>query len=135
MALLDWDESLSIGVKEMDRQHQVLVEMLNELHSSMMAGNTHEILGALLHKLVEYAKFHFHAEEEFLSAEAFPALTAHHQLHEDMTKELQVFVDRYERGEEMIHLHLMSFLRDWLMHHILQEDRGYGQWVTRNTGR
>ena len=38
MALLQWSENLSVGVVEMDRQHQKLVELVNRLYQAMGEG-------------------------------------------------------------------------------------------------
>jgi hemerythrin len=135
MALLTWSDSLSIKVKAMDDQHHVLVDALNELHSALMAGDAQTVTGKLLQNLVEYTKFHFASEEALLKAAEFPGLAQHHLLHLDLVKEVEVFVRRYQQGEEMINLHLMNFLRNWLYHHILEEDRVYGDWINRPGGR
>ncbi len=38
IALINWNQSYSVQVKEIDIQHQRLVEMLNQLHELMKAG-------------------------------------------------------------------------------------------------
>jgi hemerythrin-like metal-binding protein len=128
---MTWSDSLSVGVKAMDDQHRVLVGILNDLHTAMLAGKAHTITGELLHKLVEYTKFHFACEEELMQEAGFAGLAAHHQRHQELTREVELFVGRYQRGEEMLNIHLMNFLRDWLSHHILEEDREYGTWINR----
>lgn len=134
MALLDWNESFSVGIAAMDKQHHLLVNMLNELHEAMLQGKAQTITGDLLQKLVDFTGYHFIAEEKILKDAGFPTLEAHHKLHEDLCKEVNVFVERYRRGEQMINLHLMNFLRNWLSRHILEEDREYGRWINRAAG-
>jgi len=41
-------------------------------------------------------------------------------------------VGRYERGEIMLSVDLLNFLRDWLSTHILKEDHEYGPWMNQN---
>jgi hemerythrin len=132
MALLTWSDGLSVGVKAMDEQHKILVEILNELHTAMMDGQAHAIAGALLDKLVDYTHFHFACEEKLIGGAQFPGLALHRQQHQDLTKEVEVFVARYRKGEEMLTLHLMNFLRDWLSNHILEEDKQYGLWLNQH---
>jgi len=132
MALLTWSERLSIGVKAMDAQHILLIGMLNDLHTAMMAGEAKSITGPLLVKLVDYTRTHFATEEELLEQAGYPELTQHHKLHVDLTKQVEVFVARYQRGEEMINLHLMNFLSNWLSDHILEEDLEYGKWLNQH---
>ena len=44
MSLITWDESLSVNVAEIDRQHQKRVAMINELHDAMKSGKGKEIV-------------------------------------------------------------------------------------------
>jgi hemerythrin-like metal-binding protein len=132
MALMEWNDSYSVGVESMDKQHRMLIDSLNELHSAMLNGRAHQMTGELLEKLVKYTNYHFHSEEEIMKAANFPDFDAHHQKHEDLVKEVNVFLDRYRSGEELINLHLMTFLRDWLNSHILGVDQEYGKWISRS---
>ena len=45
MSIIQWDESLSVKVKEIDAQHQKLINLLNELFDAMRVGkvNPHRI--------------------------------------------------------------------------------------------
>ena len=35
MALINWDDSFSVNVAEIDQQHQTLVSMINDLNESI----------------------------------------------------------------------------------------------------
>jgi hemerythrin len=129
MALLMWDSSYSVGVQSLDGQHQNLFDMLNELHAAMLAGQAREATGKLLEKLICYTRSHFAAEEQMMMATHYPGFSRHRQIHVQLTKQVDEFVDRYERGESALSIHLLTFLRDWLTKHIQHEDREYGPWM------
>ncbi|MGI6102630.1 MAG: hypothetical protein ACOYET_09155 [Bacillota bacterium] len=38
MALIQWSDELSVGVRELDAQHQRLIQMINELNEAMLQG-------------------------------------------------------------------------------------------------
>ncbi len=42
MSLINWDNTLSVNVAEIDGQHHKLVEMINELHDAMRQGKSRE---------------------------------------------------------------------------------------------
>jgi hemerythrin-like metal-binding protein len=128
MAFLNWTEKFSTGVKEIDRQHMGLVDALNELHAAMMKGHAGTVTGPLLQKLLDYTHDHFSWEENMLSGAGYPALDAHRKHHEDLNKQVNDFVIRYQSGERM-NLELLTFLHDWLTNHIQKEDRAYGPWM------
>jgi len=125
MALIEWNDSLSVGVPSIDAQHAVLVETLNDLHDAMMSGQGHARTGALLSTLISYAHDHFAAEEAMLEAAGYAQLDAHRAHHRGLTRQVQNYVARYERGEATVNMHLLNFLRDWLTNHIMKEDKAY----------
>ena len=67
-----WNSGYSVGVKTIDGQHTKLFDMLNDLHSAMMSGKTQGVTGKLLHKLVDYTREHFAAEEAMMASAKFP---------------------------------------------------------------
>ena len=135
MALLTWSDKYSVGVKTIDAQHANLVGILNELHDAMMKGQANDVTGTLLKKLVTYTRDHFVAEEALMTAAKYPALKEHIAKHRDLTKEVEAYVGRFERGEAAINTTLLNFLRDWLTTHILKEDKAYGPCLNKNGAR
>ncbi len=129
MALLVWDSGYSVGVKSLDRQHTVLFDILNDLHGAMMRGEAQRMTGPILHKLVDYTRTHFSAEEAMLAAAKYPGLANHRALHRDLIKQVEDYTARHERGEITLNLHLLNFLRDWLINHIQKVDHEYGPWL------
>jgi hemerythrin-like metal-binding protein len=116
----------------MDSQHTVLFGILNDLHDAMMKGKAQSVAGGLLRKLAKYAHDHFMAEESMMASAGYTGLAQHRILHRDLTKQVEEFVARYERGEVTMNLQLMNFLRDWLTNHIEKVDHGYGAWMNEH---
>jgi len=135
MALLNWSSNYSVGVQRMDDQHTILFGMLNDLHEAMMKGQAQKIAGALLRKLVTYTRDHFTAEEGMMAASGYAGLARHRVIHRELTKQVEEFAARYERGEDALNLQLMNFLRDWLTNHIQKEDKKYGPCVNEHGTR
>ena len=129
MALMTWNDSFSVGVQTIDSQHKVLFDIMNELHSAMMAGEARKVTGPLLGKLLEYTKTHFSTEEQMMTATEFPGLAAHKVQHGELIKQVNDYVARHEKGEVALNLHLLNFLRDWLTTHIHKEDMEYSPWL------
>jgi hemerythrin-like metal-binding protein len=115
----------------MDNQHTVLFGILNDLHDAMMKGHAQKVTGELLQKLVKYTREHFAAEEALMAAVAYPGLAPHRVKHRDLIKQVNEFAARYQRGETNLNLTLLNFLREWLTHHIQNEDKQYGPCVNK----
>jgi hemerythrin-like metal-binding protein len=132
MALLTWSSKYSVGVKTLDSQHTVLFGILNKLHEAMMKGRAQDLTGPLLHKLVDYTRNHFSAEETMMAAAKYPGLADHRAKHRDLTKEVEDYLARFDRGDASVNLHLLKFLRDWLTNHIQSTDHEYGPWLNEH---
>jgi hemerythrin len=131
MALLTWSSEYSVGVHTLDNQHTVLFNMLNDLHTAMMKGQMNGVTGPLLRKLAQYTREHFLAEEAMMTAANYPGLARHRIQHRDLTRQVEEFVARFEKGESAINIQLLSFLRDWLTNHIQRSDKEYGPWINK----
>lgn len=126
MPLIEWDDNLSVGVQEIDAQHTAMIEILNELHDTMMRGQDHDQTRSLLHRLVSHTHEHFAAEEAMMEAAGYSRLEEHREQHRELIRKIAIYVGRFERGETTLNLYLMDFLRDWLKIHILEADKAYG---------
>lgn len=125
MPLITWSDSLSVGVRIIDEQHKVLVDTLNELHAAMMKGKAKEVTGPILGSLIAYTRDHFLHEEGMLAKAGYAGLEAHKAQHRELTRKVESYLQRFERGDITLNLHLMHFLRDWLTIHIQRADRAY----------
>jgi hemerythrin len=125
MALLTWGDKYSVGVREFDKQHQRLVEMINALHDAMSVGKGKDVLGTILEELIQYTANHFAAEERFMHSYRFQGYAAHKAEHEKLTTKVLDFQKDFAAGKIGVTVILMGFLRDWLTHHILESDKKY----------
>jgi len=126
MALMEWKDSYSVGVKQLDNDHKKLIALLNQLYDGIHAGQTKEIIGPVLDQLVRYTKTHFTREEELFARTGYPATEAHIREHHGLLTRAAEFQKRYEEGQiSMLSLETMSFLKNWLNHHISESDRSY----------
>ncbi|MDR3738684.1 MAG: bacteriohemerythrin [Terracidiphilus sp.] len=125
MALLEWNNSLSVGVPSIDAQHCVLISLLNDLHDAMLNGNAQNRTGPLLRSLVSYTRDHFTTEEAMMASAGYSQLKEHRNQHLALTRKVEHYALRYERGESALNLQLLTFLRDWITTHILVDDMAY----------
>jgi hemerythrin len=125
MALINWNSSYSVGVQKIDGQHTLLISILNDLHAAMMKGQAQSVSGSLLHKLADYTRTHFSAEEAMMEAARYPGLAEHKLKHRELVKQVDDYVLRYDKGEISLNVQLLNFLRDWLTNHIQKVDMAY----------
>lgn len=129
MALITWKDSYRIGITEIDDQHQKLVSMINELHDSMKAGASTETCHKILKEVVEYTDYHFKTEERLFEQYNYADKVSHIKEHNDLRAKAVDHLNHYKEKPLMSSLEVMSFLKEWLNHHILEVDQKYGQYL------
>jgi hemerythrin len=125
MALIVWNEQLSVGVPQMDEQHQRLVQLVNQLHDAMGAGQGRDFLHKLLVQLEQYTITHFAAEDQLMQQAGYPDLAPHQAAHEELKRQVAELRQRHAGGESRLTIGVMSFLEKWLTTHIKGTDRKY----------
>jgi hemerythrin-like metal-binding protein len=123
MAFFDWNDRLTVGNGMIDRDHKMLIQYVNEMHSAMLAGKGKDIVGNILGKLVNYTHDHFGREEIFWKANRYADFDAHKKRHVDLLKSVDKFKADYDKGTGALSIDLMTFLRDWLTNHIMKSDQ------------
>lgn len=125
MPLITWSDTMSVGVAKIDKEHQKLIELINLLHSEMIAGKSNEVMGKVLDQLITYTRGHFALEETLFRTHAYPEGPAHKQEHDALTKKVLELQTEFKAGKTFIGVPTLNFLREWLTRHILKVDMAY----------
>lgn len=120
-----WDDSLSVGIKKIDQQHQELVKIINSLVENEDASGHSEPIAHVLDRMTKYAAYHFETEETLMLDYGYPEAESHRSIHTQFKMKTAKFCLDAVQGKETLPDDLLVYLRDWLAHHILQEDMKY----------
>ena len=118
----EWSDELSVGVPSIDRQHKVLIGLINELHNAMEKGTAASEAKAILKQLINYAKAHFIYEESLFMRHDYPATHEHLASHRHIEATLAELKEKSKSSDFDLSVELMNFLKNWLNNHILKED-------------
>jgi hemerythrin len=129
MALVMWDESYSVKVRQFDEQHKRLIGIVNQLHDAMRGGKGSQILFNVLTSLAAYTQAHFSDEERVMRMYNYPGFVSHKKQHDLLVEKVRKYQKDAEADQSVITLELMNFLKDWLLHHIQGEDVKYGPYL------
>jgi len=127
MALINWDNSLSVNVSKVDTQHQKLIQLINNLNDAMKQGKGKDVVGNILNELVNYTKVHFKMEEDIFEQYGYPNKAAHINEHTNFVKKIMSFSDDYQSGRLGLSVELLNFLVSWLKNHIMVVDKKYSE--------
>jgi len=123
-----WNDSLETGVSEMDEEHKVLVGKINNLVKALEEYRTKkskEDLLAAFTDLAGYTIQHFKDEEAFMRKVEYPLLASHQKIHQKLIETVVGFGEQIKAGT-LDDQRLVSFLRNWLVSHIMGVDMKYG---------
>lgn len=130
MQLLAWNDYLETGIAIVDQQHRGLVDMANETASRLSSGEglSSEEMNTLLGYLLNYAEIHFSTEEALMALSGVDERHAEHhrQSHVRFLQEVKAMVAELLDGR-LTGQQMMDFLGNWLVYHMLGEDRNMGR--------
>ncbi len=127
--MIEWNDDLVLGIREIDEQHKTLVNMINALHKAMRSGKGSTVLTDLVDKLAEYSVYHFSAEEKLMEKCGYGGLLNHRGQHERFVKKVEEFDRELHEGKAAVTNEVMVFLKDWLVNHIQGTDRKYAPFL------
>ncbi|MFW6292510.1 MAG: bacteriohemerythrin [Spirochaetota bacterium] len=122
---VSWTPELSVGVEVFDAHHRRLFSLVNKLYDVMRSGSQKSTLEEVFDELLEYAVYHFGAEEKAFDLSGYPGADAHRATHAELVAKAGALRNDLDEGRPMIAVDVMVFLRDWVTSHILGEDKRY----------
>jgi len=132
MSRIEWDEALSVKNDEIDGQHKKWIEIHNRLHEVLISGNMSNVdkIGVeTLQAILEYARYHFKFEEDYLKMINYPGLVEHRRLHKDFDMRAYTSYRQILAGEVVLNSEILKVMKNWLLEHISHEDQKYRRFL------
>jgi hemerythrin len=129
MPMLQWSSALSVNVREIDEQHQKLINLINKLNDAMLQRRAKEEMGSIINELLRYTVVHFSLEEGYFDKFGYPDTPAHKAEHVKFVAEAKKFKEQFESGKLGLSIEVMTFLSDWLKNHIMGVDKKYSAFL------
>jgi hemerythrin len=132
--LLDWSDSLSVGVPEIDAQHRTLLERAAALQAAVAAREPAVRVEELFTYLQDYASAHFDSEERVMREAGYPGLQEHVMEHAEFRRRLASLVPHWESegASTALTVALLGFLEHWLEVHVTTTDQRMGACLRRH---
>jgi hemerythrin len=131
MAFMEWDDTLSVNVAEIDEQHKKLIGMINIFFESIK-DEKQGALGTLLNSLIDYTKYHFSTEEKYMVQFDYINTDLHIKEHQHFTEKVLGIKERFDNNKLILTLEVTSFLKDWIVDHVMKTDKRYSRCFNDN---
>lgn len=131
---LMWDSSFETGIEEIDEQHRILVNTINEAAITLSENSNLAMLEQITNDLLSYALYHFETEEELMNQynyEEAPEedMNTHLTQHRDFSAMVVDVKNNMKNGKPITKDELLGFLKNWLTNHILYTDKKFGAFI------
>jgi len=132
-----WTPRLSVGVDEIDAQHQELYRRVNVFLTALGEKRGAPELEPLVRYLREYVREHFAEEQRLMEFCFYPGLGEHLAEHHRFETEYDALATELERTGPTFGLarRLLALLVDWLDDHLATTDRAFGTFLAHHLGR
>lgn len=127
--LVEWSEKFSLNISTIDNQHKRLVSLINEIHDLVLRKEFQNHFNRVIDDLKRYTEYHFKYEEALLAEHQYPGYEDHKHQHEEFIKIVNALSQTAQTRNGIFGSDILIVLKDWLMQHILIEDRAYADFL------
>ncbi|WP_168926766.1 EAL domain-containing protein [Nitrincola schmidtii] len=124
--IFPWNKNLEIGIGEIDKQHRMLLAILNRLANEATLAPNQESIKKQCEELAELAQRHFETEEaiwtRYLNNEEIQQERMH--AHQTFIKKVSLLIKQLDKQDaKHVAKHALEYLAEWLILHIVDADR------------
>jgi len=131
--LLKFSDSNKLGITEVDRQHEKMVDLMNDVHLMSAQGRSAKAIASSLQSLIEYTQVHFSWEEDFFDGYNYPDAVKHKATHQKLIDDLVAHQQKISISKHEVIDRELEKLNTWLMHHIEHSDKDYAHFINERS--
>jgi hemerythrin-like metal-binding protein len=129
MPIVSWSDEFSVNVKEIDLQHQQMLDIVNKLHTAVDRRKEQDFLNKLLIELFEHTKFHFSTEDTLMKKYEYPGYEQHLHEHRVLLQHLDNLIKAVTNGKNPTFSSDYDVSSDWVLIHIFKSDKDLGTFL------
>ena len=128
---INWDEHFVLGVTIIDRQHENLVNKINNLYQIRSRNVEAEMpdFFTSVYDVVSYARYHFNTEEKLMLLSDFQGYTHHKKKHQNYILEARNKSSKLKEGKARSLDDYIQFLRNWVLLDIAVCDKDFTDFI------
>jgi hemerythrin len=126
---IEWKDSYKIGNAEIDKQHEYLFELTNE----MIAVDSMTSLRPLIMLLFKHTREHFELEEALMRKHNMPDVEVHVEGHNKLLNRLSLLSMDVGKGH-MNKRAIAELMSDWALNHVTKDDAKIAEYLLASPG-
>lgn len=121
-AWVQWSDELRVGIDVIDEHHRYLFDLTNDLFEVVTKRLGSREVARVLKALERYARVHFRAEERMMEHYGYGGFLQQQHQHHRFEAKLKEFYEELHETPLTAQYDVLTYLRSWLVQHIVQED-------------
>jgi len=117
MPIIEWEESMSIGLYLIDEQHRELVALINNIHDAVERGASTTEVSRFIRRFYNYTVTHFQTEESLMDHETYPEYFNQVREHLDCSLRALEFHRKFIEEPDFDLKEFLSYIVEWFVHH------------------
>ena len=126
MPIMNWDQTLDVGVESMNSEHREILDAMNRIYDADQTGQHGDVINSLVGRLGSVCVRHFADEEKFMAKIGFPTLENHKLVHAKLLRDFSAHAAAIKAADGTVTEGFFTFLKFWLSAHIKGIDIKYG---------
>lgn len=118
---------MSVGVTTMDNQHQTMLRMINDIYTGRLycgrSADARFVSNA--HRILDFIRYHYIAEENFLERIRYPRLDEHRKRHRALIRGLLNQMKKFDAGLPRAPIIFVINLQNEILTHLAVTDKKY----------
>jgi hemerythrin-like metal-binding protein len=123
MNYFDWSDDLSVHNPLIDRDHQELITLVNDLHAAVSLGKEQAIIARVLDSLYNYTQEHFQREELLMEVINYTKIVPHLLQHKKLLERVVCLRNDLKTKPQTVAIETAELLKSWLISHINVSDK------------
>jgi len=117
-----WSDELKIGIDVIDEHHRYLFDLINDLFEVVTNKRGAREVARLVKATDAYARVHFRTEEQMMKHYGYDGIKGQEKQHHAFESKIREFYEELHINPLVAQFDVLTYLRDWLIHHIHVED-------------
>ena len=125
--MIKWQEEYGIGVESIDEEHKQLFEIANRIYDLLrneLITDKYGKIIEIIEELKNYTIYHFKSEEDYMQSIGYKKFFSQKVAHNDFLAKMETIdIEKIDNGQNEYLIGILDFVSEWLVEHILKEDK------------
>jgi hemerythrin len=123
MAIIEWEERMSVGLYLIDEQHKELVALINAIDDAVRRQAGRDEVSRYIRRFYSYTITHFQTEESLMDHSTYPEYFTQVKEHLDCSQKAIEFHRQFVENPQFDLKGFLDYIVEWFVHHTVGIDQ------------